>query len=157
MYLYPWHNIQEMENIMYDIGWLVENEIIYFYIAGTITEDDLVDTDAQVNHLINQSDRDLVHIVFDDINLEEMPGLKALRDLTYPRHERVGWIITSNQNKIMRFIANLVGQMAQVRYRFFDSPEDGIDFLVSVDTRLPTADTLKDKLHSIRREQSLKS
>jgi DNA-binding NtrC family response regulator len=142
---------------MHDIDWLVENEIIYFYIAGTVTEDDLVDTDARVNHLINQSDRDLVHIVFDDIKLEEMPGLKALRDLTYPRHERAGWIITSNQNKIMRFIANLVGQMAQVRYRFFDSPEDGIDFLVSVDTRLPTADVLKDKLHSMRRERSLKS
>lgn len=137
---------------MYRIDWLIENEVIYFYLAGTLTETDLADTDVQVNRLINQSDREEVHIVFDDMHLDDMPGLRSLLNLTYPRHERIGWIITSNQNKVMRFIANLVGQMAQVSYRFFNSPEEGIEFLSSVDSELPNTADLKARLHAMRRE-----
>lgn len=130
--------------------WLVEDRVIYTRVWGTFSAEEIPEVDAEMIPLLEQSDAPLIHVLADDLELESMPNMKKMSELQYVKHEKMGWFITSNPNRVLRFIGTVVGQLLKTRHRFVDSPEDGIDFLLTVDTTLPDKATLLAKLEEAR-------
>lgn len=131
------------------ITWLLPNRIIYFRVHGTVTSAELPDTDSAVLTMLDESDADKIHILFDDSDLVKMPGINEMMSLKYIRHARVGWIITPQRNAFIRFVGSVVGQTAGVKFRFVDSLEGGLKTLSKMDLSLPSMNILSEHLATV--------
>ena len=125
----------------YKHGWFLESRIFYNEYWGDVTAEEIRQL-AEFNlEYLDHSDAPLVHAF---INIEAMGSfpvnLSALRDstLTTLRHPKMGWLIAyGKNNRFVSFLIPLVTQLFQTRYRLFDTYEEAVAFLQSVDTSLP--------------------
>jgi hypothetical protein len=136
------------------ITWLIPNRVIYFKVTGIVTSEELPLTDATVLKMIEQSDAPKVHILFDDTELDRMPGISEMLTLKYIRHERTGWIVTPQRNSFIRFVGSVVGQTAGLKFRFVDSLESGLQTLKKVDQSLPDVPELAKHMQAARERVS---
>lgn len=120
------------------IEWLVENHLIlltaYNWDVDGYTEDIL-----KMVEMIDQSDRQLVHILLDMSKLEHYPTkIPAIVAASKPlgTHERLGWVTTVINNKIISFLSQMAPMVFKVRYKTFEDIEEAKAFLISTDPSL---------------------
>lgn len=120
----------------YEIGWLIENEVMYNRNWGVGTVEDIYGAMMASREMIDSSDRPVVHLLIDNRESTESPKLiesaKVVRSV--PPQERAGWVVTVHTSRaITRFLSDVAIQMTGARYRSFNSIQEALDFLRSVD------------------------
>lgn len=129
------------------IEWLVENKVIIGKPEGNPAPDELQQASDTYRILLDASDAPLVHVLVDEGKLDTLPvSLKVLVDnLDFLKHPRLGWfILYDNDDQMKKFVSSTLTGITKVRHRRFKTLEDSLEFLVSVDTTLPTVQEMLD-------------
>ena len=128
----------------YEISWLVENQVIHVAISGDVTIDSLEAMTTEVVRLIDGSNTPCVHLLINDEYVKNIPKqiLKLLNTSQSLWHPRRGWlIIYGTDNKLFRFLTQMLSRMINLKHRRFVTREEAFAFLQSVDATLPSLDT----------------
>lgn len=131
-----------------DIRWLVPQHVIHGKPTGKYTVEELTQASQEIVALLNASDKPLVHLLIDESQLDGMPiSLSALTEaFTFLSHDRLGWmIIYGTDERLKKFISSMVTNITRVRHRRFDTREEALEFLVSMDTTLPTVEVILEQ------------
>lgn len=123
--------------------WLVDKQIIHINAIGDISVEDIKVLSEKIIASINISDRPLVHVIISEENMDSMPkSIQAMSEVTkFFRHERLGWFLiygNTERDRIAIFVATVVTGMTKIRHRRFTTFEESLEFLISVDTTLPS-------------------
>lgn len=122
----------------YTIGWLVEGHVITSNVYQ-IDGQSLIDLMTDTNNLVNQSDRALIHVIWDLTELSSYPtNLTVIRDAVRPLFEnpRLGWALTIIHHPMINFLAQVGTGMYKIRHRSLKSHDEAITFLLERDSTL---------------------
>ena len=128
----------------YEIAWLVENRIIHVAINGDITVDVLNAMTDDVVRLLDGNNTSQVHLLINDKHIKVVPKqiLKMLNTSRSLRHPRLGWlIIYGTDNKLFRFLTQMLSRMINLKHRRFLTLEESVAFLQTIDETLQVLDT----------------
>lgn len=128
------------------ITWLIQDHLILLRNIGQITAEDVQNTDTEILHLLNLSSKPLIHVIIDDRQMDGMPGLKVMMSLQFIRHAHIGWVISHQENPVLRMVGAVVGSAVKLRFRFVKDIHEGLEFLAKVDLTLPQAVELVHRL-----------
>lgn len=123
----------------YTLDWYIENAVIIIKVTENFSMAEICSAVEDVKHLIQQSDRDSVHILADLTDLDQTP--KSIRRIASEvkkmyTEARVGWTIAyGKKNKLVHMMVSIVTQMLARQY-FASSEEDAISFLMNKDKDL---------------------
>jgi len=134
-----------------EIRWLIENKIVLANPEGSPLVDELMLASETLQTFIDESDAPLVHILIDESKLQSMPvSLKVLTDaFGFLKHPRLGWfIIYGNDDRMKKFISSMLTGITKVRHRRFDTIEESLQFLVTVDSTLPNVQVMMESISS---------
>ncbi len=127
------------------IEWLVENRIIIGKPEGDPSPEDLKQASETYQILLDSSDAPLVHVLVDESKLETLPvSISVLAEkLDFLKHPRLGWfILYGNDDAMKNFVSSMLTGISKVRHRRFANLQDSLEFLVNVDTTLPTIEEM---------------
>ena len=133
-----------------NIQWLIDHKVIIAMPEGKPPVEELQLASETLQVFMDESDAPLVHILIDESKLEAMTiSLKILSDVfSFLKHPRLGWVIMyGSDDRMKKFISSMLTGMTKVRHRRFDTFEDSLDFLMTMDSTLPT---MQNPLDSIR-------
>jgi len=128
-----------------DIRWLVPHHIIYGKPTGKPTVDELKQASQEIAKLLDESGKPLVHLLIDESDLDGMPiSLSTLTEaFAFMGHDRLGWmIIYGTDERVKKFISSMVTNITRVRHRRFDTRQEALEFLVTMDSSLPTVEAM---------------
>ncbi len=127
------------------IEWLIENKIILGKPEGDPSPEDLKQASETYQILLDSSDAPLVHVLVDESKLETLPvSISVLAEkLDFLKHPRLGWfILYGNEDAMKNFVSSMLTGIHKVRHRRFLTLEDSLEFLVSVDSTLPSVEDI---------------
>lgn len=76
----------------------------------------------------------LMHSIIDTTQVKRHPNLiQATRTLSFPPAERIGWTLLIGTNTVVRFVASVVFQTVNRRFRLFGTVDDALRFLAEND------------------------
>lgn len=131
----------------YTITPLVEGQLVLVTTWGTLTSEELYQSDEQFCAILDRSTHPQTHIIYDWSRLEAMPTLADLKTVRLGRHPRSGWALFCGINQILfRFVIGVAAQIFRHRVRFFDQPAEALSFLSTVDPTLPSLTSLLSTL-----------
>lgn len=116
--------------------WLVPNTVILTRYWGESSEEEMIGNSHDTIAMIDSCDTPFVHIIVDSTAVTAVPPLPVtIRTAkASPRHERAGWLLTiGGQNTVVKFAMSVARQLLQVRTQNFDTLEDAIAFLKTMD------------------------
>lgn len=123
----------------YTLDWYIEDAVIIIKVTGSFPMAEICNAVEEVNLLIQQSDRELVHILADLTDISQTPKsvrliaseVKKLYDNT-----RIGWTIAYGiKNSVVNMVASIVTQILSHQY-ITTSEEEAIAFLLNKDEDL---------------------
>ena len=123
----------------FQVEWLVKQQIILARDSGEITVDLLAMQDVQIIELLAESrQNNLTHVIVDLRAVTKFPtNIGEINQYANTRKQaNLGWILVVNDNRLIRFVANVVTQLTKTRFRNFDSMEEAIDFLKTQDSTI---------------------
>jgi hypothetical protein len=122
----------------HEISWHIENAIIEIRLWGDITIDDFPEYDRLTLEHIEQSTHPLVHVWIDLTDVGDFPNNvgKVHKALTHLNHPRLGWSIVITESRVIRFVAYMITQMSKARFRAYNTCEEALHFLQTVDATL---------------------
>jgi predicted homoserine dehydrogenase-like protein len=127
------------------INWLVPNQIVLAEFTGKLGMEDFEEFQRQSRAMAEQAQgAGAIHFILDvrgrqDISAE-LHKLKNVFDAYKDAGDySVGWIIVvdSHPDRIMQFVANIVMQIRNRRFRVFKEMDAAVDFLKERDVSLP--------------------
>ena len=123
----------------HEIGWQIENAIIQIRLWGDVSIEDFPDYDRLILEHIEQSGNPLVHVCIDMTAVRDFPNnvSKVQKALTHISHPRLGWSIVITESRVIRFVAYMVTQISKARFRAFNTREEVLAFLHTVDATIP--------------------
>ena len=131
------------------IEWLIENRIILGKPQGDPSPEDLKQASETYQILLDNSNAPLVHVLVDESKLETLPvSISVLAEkLDFLSHPRLGWfILYGNDDAMKKFVSSMLTGISKVRNRRFANLQDSLEFLVSVDSSLPTVQEILDSV-----------
>lgn len=123
----------------YTLSWYVEDAVIIIKVTDSFPMTEICNAVEEVNLLIQQSDRESVHILADLTDISQTPKsvrliaseVKKLYDNT-----RIGWTIAYGiKNSVVNMVASIVTQILSHQY-ITTSEEEAIAFLENKDEDL---------------------
>jgi hypothetical protein len=116
----------------YQIGWMIENDVIYSKVWDKISEEELRAMLQDATKLVESSSSNLVHIINDSTDLNEMIPLhkqiKVYKD--FKPHPNSGWTLMVGQNNAFKqFVSTIASHVLGVRTRTFDTLDQAMDHL----------------------------
>lgn len=123
----------------YQVSWLVEKQVVLAKLYGEITIPSVVDMDVELlDHMRSGQEGRLIHLIFDVTGVDKFPvNIAQLNQVANSRHEpNMGWLMVINDNRMIKFIGNMITQLTQTRFRNFESVEMAIEFLKTQDSRI---------------------
>jgi hypothetical protein len=133
-----------------NIQWLIDHKVIIAIPEGKPPVEDLQLASDTFQAFMDESDAPLVHILIDESKFEAMTiSLKILSDVFgFLKHPRLGWVVMyGSDDQMKKFVSTMLTGMAKTRHRRFDTFEESLDFLMTMDSTLPT---IQNPLDSIR-------
>ncbi len=121
----------------YKTGWYIEGQVSYAQCISPCDAEEFRAGLEEIDVLLGQGQRPLIHTIVDLTRLEESIGLVQMAKAIRGRKPdpRVGWVImVGEQNKVVRFSASVVRQILQMRQRSFDTLDEALDFLRDIDS-----------------------
>jgi hypothetical protein len=120
-----------------DLSWYIKNHIVLARYYGVIRVDDLQDINEQVIAIMDEALQP-IHILMDTALIGETPNLMASKDiLPSTRHPNSGWYVVCGQSTVVRMLSSIAAQANGVKIRFFDTLDEGLDFLQLHDENIP--------------------
>ena len=122
-----------------EVSWLVENRVIYSRCHGVLSVAEVKEASSQTTRMMNSGIK-FVHQIANATDIERLSFnltdlMKSFRG--FPASPNMGWTLTVSPNAIHRFISSIVVQMGSSRQRVFNTLEEAIAFLQSIDETLP--------------------
>lgn len=128
--------------------WLVPGRIVYQHNSGHVTTAEVQQSDAELNAYCDAA-RAPVHVLADSSTLRSMPNVQQMRQMRVLGHERLGWyVVVGVDNRVLRVIGTVVGQLTQTPHRFFNHMPDALLFLQRSDSLLPDLTLALDNLNN---------
>ncbi|MEO0564817.1 MAG: hypothetical protein AAF125_22110 [Chloroflexota bacterium] len=122
------------------LNWLIEGVLAEQVFTGDVTLEDVEWLAESMIPLMDSSDRPLVHVIADVTEMTSLTkSVAGLQRVLKPvlSHPKYGWLVVYGmENKIIRFVFQLVTAPQQVRTRLFGSREECVTFLKTVDAHL---------------------
>lgn len=119
--------------------WLVENRVTLNRMWGDVTLEDLRGSAAQTLARLENS-RGIVHEIIDLTQVKTVASqMTEISRFTTPviNHPNMGWIVVYGmQNKLLRFVASMVGQITRAHTRLVDKRADALKTLMHLDPSL---------------------
>ena len=131
-----------------EMQWYVPQKIVHGDIIGDISLEDIQNSSRELQEMFAQSDSPLVHVLSNESQVGSLPiSLNMLSEAAdFMRHPQMGWMITyGTDNRMAKFMLSMISGIARVRHRRFATLEESLEFLVSVDTTLPTIEQMLDR------------
>lgn len=123
----------------YKIQWYIENHVLYTTFLGETSIEELRRCLKEINALVDQSDRPLVHVITDVTRLTKPLSLVSTTQAVvgYSPSPRTGWSITvGEQDKLVRFVSDITRQILKLRQRSFKTVEESLAFLKDIDSTI---------------------
>jgi len=124
------------------IEWLVEDKVVFAQLSGHFSIDEAKTMVLTGDNMTKESEAALIHTLIDVRKLETYPkNIVQTRNLIQSTvtKKHFGWIVTYGHiDPLLRFFSSMVFNIFKVRVRSFETREDAIKFLKSVDKTLPT-------------------
>lgn len=121
----------------------IPNRVIYHRLYGDFTKLDLHQGNEELLTLLDQADP-VLHIISDPRALVTYPMnvLELAKTLSLYRHPRMGWEIAISTSSTIRFLGEIVVQVASrggtsTRFKMFPTLKDAKPFLKKIDPTLP--------------------
>jgi hypothetical protein len=128
------------------LKWLIRDRVILEEYVGDINIQQVTEAMKNVEAMVEASGAPLVHALADTSAMKGFPThLIELQNATRSllSHPRYGWLIIYGRNDMMlRFILQVLTGVFKVRLRMFDTRDEALEFLATVDS------TLHDELHT---------
>lgn len=124
------------------VRWHIENEIIYLAYRGDTTLDDVQQSAHMLHTLIEDTDRQLVHVLVDLTQVGSYPNnIASLKRASASAlaHPRLGWMIFYGiENQLLQFVVSTLTQMFSLRSQIVSTEDEAIGLLQQVDSTLPS-------------------
>jgi len=122
------------------VAWLYRDRIIHQQFYGQMTFQDITYVTETTQPMMEVGSAP-IHTLVDARFVEKYPtNLTALRQaVTLPASDRLGWVIMlNNGNPVLKFLSVVLAQVtiANVRMRIFETLEQALRFLLSMDATL---------------------
>jgi hypothetical protein len=128
----------------YEAAWYVDQRILYEYIYGDITFEELGALSTQVRAMYDVGTV-VVHTLIDVRDIEHFPQVNLKEMFSQVRSvptENSGWVVIITGNKVIRFLSSVYFQFNQRRFHTVETLETALAFLAERDVTLD-ADTLR--------------
>lgn len=122
-----------------EVKWLVNKQVI-LVTAYNLPEDILREEIIHINNLVNSSDAQFVHTIWNLVEMEEYPtSIQKISKAIQPlfTNPRLGWVLTVIQNPIVTFLGQVGSSIYHVRYHSFKNMNELSPFLQERDSNLP--------------------
>jgi len=120
-----------------EVSWYQENRVILVQVQGDASLEEVSAADEQIISRIQQGSQTtpLVHVIADVRAMTKFPtNLVEVRGTqTYLKEPGLGWVMVVGMSPIVRFIASMITQISQVRFRMMPTFEEAVRFLISRD------------------------
>ena len=132
----------------YKTVWLLGGRIIFNKLHDGVEPQHIHEVVTKnVRMMDTESQSDLIHIIYDmqDTNLsgDVVSFQKASRPMF--THISMGWLIVINnqENRVVNMMASMVSKIFSAQFRQFNSLEEGLKFLQTMDSSLPDLSKLE--------------
>ena len=118
----------------YQISWLVPERVIELVVPEVFSGGVERAVDADMNALLATT-TNTVHILCDLRGIKQFPSATESMNTTYYRRANMGTFLTigMTSNPVMRFLSSLVARGFGVRFKDFNSREEALAYLASVE------------------------
>lgn len=125
---------------MQEVGWLLENRIVFTRSVGKTVAEEMKAFDATLVTYLDGQDQP-IHIVTDSRQAVGAPPMTDVLKLQYLKHENLGWsVVIGKSNMAQKLLGSTVGPMLKLRYLFVEDPTRALEVLRSADPSLPDMD-----------------
>jgi len=124
-------------------GWFIKDRVFIAQLTGNVTDEeyDGASNNPHVIELMEASDADLLHFIFEAVGDDfKPPKVKAGHKSIIDAHPKNGWAILVNltRNPIVRMVASMMAQMGVSKKHYFtDSTDKALAYLRKIDPTLP--------------------
>lgn len=120
-----------------EVSWLYPKRVIKIRHYGKVTSEQLVVSIAESIKLTEEGDKP-VHTYLDSTDVEGKPefSISDLKALIPKIIEGTGWTVAVQPRVLDRFFSSLGMQLAGARYRFVNTEQEAITFLLEQDPTL---------------------
>jgi hypothetical protein len=116
--------------------WIYSKRVIYGYAWGELTFEDAQGGSREYLEMIEEG-TPFIHSILDIRHVEKFPTLSKVRaSMTGKMSSKEGWIVIIGGNPALRFIASVVMQIFNYRFRLVKTPEEAIAILKKYDDTL---------------------
>ncbi|MCU0514023.1 MAG: hypothetical protein MUE40_15815 [Anaerolineae bacterium] len=115
----------------------VPGRVVYSRATGITTVPELLEAVHYFEDQARQTSAPLLHVISDLRQARQMPTLHELVAMNVPQNEKLGWMLIVGSNKFFHFISSVLAGMFKTRFRYYETLEQAIAFLQSVDESLP--------------------
>jgi hypothetical protein len=124
----------------YTMSWYLPDRILMIEVVGVLTAAD-TESFAREGNAMVKSGTPLVHMLIDirqGLKVENIPAsLRALQ--ANPPLADMGWVlIVGGMNPLISVFTDLAGMVMRIRYRRFETLDEGLAFLKERDVSLPS-------------------
>jgi hypothetical protein len=120
----------------YQMEWLHEGRIIFARVWGSLTVEDARTASIEYYQYIEKGIPP-IHSIFDVREVTKFPNLLQLRSaMTSSLSPREGWMMIAGGNPALRFIASVLMQLLNYRFRMVETKEEAVAFLTKHDPSL---------------------
>jgi hypothetical protein len=119
----------------YELTWVVPERVIEMAFLESFDEDSAQAFEHDINAMLDKGRRP-VHIMIDMRSMDkETTSIGGSMKRSYYRHPNMGSFIIIGLNKkpVLRFISTLVARGAGIQFKNFDSREQALAYLASVE------------------------
>lgn len=119
------------------LNWLLDKQVIHVELSGDVSANELYTVGESVLAMVESAQVPLVHVVCDETRLGKIPtSLPQLSGaMQWLQHPKFGWMLCFGaQDRMTTFLAQGIASLFKLRYRRFNSEDDALDFLASIDT-----------------------
>lgn len=116
-----------------DVDWLIEDRIVRARYYGTVTAGDIREQAASTLAMIEVGAAP-IHVLIDSSRVESVGiGIGDLRSLSVKTLPAAGWTVIIAPNTLHRFFISIGMQFTRGNYKFVDTQDEAIDFVMSQD------------------------
>ena len=108
----------------YTVQWFIPDEVLYAHYSGVTTPDELRESMAEMQAMIESSPRNLVHTISDVGDIDEsVPLVEAMKIIRETgSHPRSGWAISIRERSPLVKMGSALGaSIFRLRFRAFAS------------------------------------
>lgn len=124
----------------YKLDWYIEKQVVFVQMWGNVNVEEYANYFRDCFAAYDQSDRPMVHTIVEASRMVHTPNLLEIkRALPKENHPRVGWVLSvvnGPNNVLTRFVVNTVSSATRQRLRHFNTMEDTLAFLHSMDSTI---------------------